>query len=173
MDTKSKVKSQNQNVKLLLSRVSEQFVNSSWSTSVQDSYCHTQIVSLSGSSSRSEALDNDSVSLVQTLQIVMNNSSFSPLLAVASLVSLRWCFHTRKTSLPVYTELAGVAKNFFASLVKPGNHTTWIRILRFRIRARIRKFWIRLPVPQTIMRTSFKVTRPITVGTVSVSYTAC
>ena len=36
----------------------------------------TQIVSLGGSSSQSEAFDNDSVSLVQTLKIVMQKQKF-------------------------------------------------------------------------------------------------
>jgi len=36
-------------------------------------------------------------------------------------------------SLSEYTELAGVAKNFLASLVKPGNHRSgWILYLRIR-----------------------------------------
>ena len=51
-----------------------------------------------------------------------------------------------ENSLSEYTELAGVAKNFFANMVKPSNHTTWILHLRIRSGSGsglIQNFWIR------------------------------
>ena len=68
--------------------------------------------------------------LVQTLQIMMKKQKFfscfwqQPRSLLFKDVSLL----RQHNSLSEYTELAGVAKNFLASLVKPSNHTTQILI---------------------------------------------
>jgi len=83
-------------------------------------------------------------SLVQTLQIVMEkNRSFSPVVGSNLARFSSKMFLCSDNSLSEYNELAGVAKNFLASLVKP-IITLYSDPGPVRSGSgRIRKFWIR------------------------------